>query len=80
VGEVDRANASHALFALFLLFKQLFLSGYVAAVALGKNVLAERLYGLAGDDFAADGRLNRDFEELTGIFSFSRSAIFLARA
>ena len=52
------------LFALLLLFQQLLLSGDVAAVALGKDVLAQCLDRFAGDDFAADGRLNRHLEQL----------------
>ena len=34
----DRAELAHTFFALFLLFEQLFLSGYVAAVALCKDL------------------------------------------
>ena len=64
-GEGDGAELAHLLFAFLLLFEQLFLSGDVAAVALGENVLAHRLYGLACDDLAADGRLNGHLEQLT---------------
>ena len=51
-------------FALFLLFQQFFLAGDVAAVALGQHILAHGLDRLAGDDLAADGRLNGDLEEV----------------
>ena len=36
----------------------------VAAVALGDDVLAQRLHGLAGDDARADGGLDRHLEHL----------------
>ncbi len=36
----------------------------VAAVALGRHVLAQRLDGLSRDDLAAERRLDRDLEEL----------------
>ena len=62
---LHRAELAHPLFAFLLFFQQLFLSGDVAAVALGKDVLAECLARFAGDDFAADGCLNRHLEHLT---------------
>jgi hypothetical protein len=46
----------------FCFLEQLALAGHVAAVALGRDVLAEGLDRLAGDDLAADRRLQRDFE------------------
>ena len=49
-----------------MLFEELLLAGNVAAVALGENVLAHRLHGLAGNDAGTDGCLNGDLEELTG--------------
>ena len=63
-GQGDAAELAHLLFALFLLFQQLFLAGDVAAVALGQHILAHGLDRLAGDDLAADGRLNGDLEEV----------------
>ena len=63
---MHRAEVSHLLLALFLLFQQLFLSGNVAAVALGKHVLAHGLYRLPGDDPSADGGLYGHFKKLAG--------------
>ena len=61
---LDRTEIAHSLFTFLLLFKQLFLTRYIAAVALCKNVLAKCLYGFARYDLASDCRLNRDLEEL----------------
>ena len=61
-GQGDAAELAHLLFALLLLLEQLFLSRDVAAVALGENVLAQRLDGLPGDDLAADGGLDGNFK------------------
>ena len=49
-----------------MLFKQLFLSGNIAAVALCKNVLAHSLDGFARNDLSADTRLDRHLKELSG--------------
>ena len=49
-----------------MLFQQLFLTGNIAAVALGQHVLSHGLHGLPGDDPAADGSLDGDFKELAG--------------
>src|ERR671916_277646 len=57
---LDRAHLLHALLALLLLLEQLALARDVAAVALGQDVLALRLDGLAGDDARADRGLDRD--------------------
>src|SRR5688500_18675023 len=62
--DVDAADALEALFAFLLLFQELALSGDVAAVALGGDVFADGLDGLAGDDLAADRRLERDLEQV----------------
>src|SRR5215210_2658059 len=48
--DLDAADLLHPLLAL---------ARDVAAVALGRHVLAEGLDGLAGDDVRADGRLDR---------------------
>ena len=64
-GELDTAQLAHLLFALFLLFQQFLFAGDVAAIALGKHVLAHGLDGLAGNDLAADGCLHRDLEQVT---------------
>ena len=63
-GEGDGAELAHLLFAFLLLFEQLLLTGDIAAVALGEDVLAHGLDGLAGDDLAADGGLHRDLEQV----------------
>ncbi len=64
LGDVDAADALHALFAFLLLFEELALAGDVAAVALGEDVFADGADGLAGDDAAADRGLNGNFEHL----------------
>ena len=63
--QLYRAEAAHLFLAFLLLFEQLFLSGDVAAVALGEDILAHRLDGLARDDLSADRRLNRNLKQLT---------------
>src|SRR5688572_18686565 len=62
--DVDAADALHALLAFLLLLQQLALARHVAAVALGGDVLADRLDRLARDDLAADRGLQRDLEEV----------------
>ena len=47
-----------------MLFQQLFLTGDVAAVALGQDVLAHGLDGLAGDNLPTDSGLDGHFKEL----------------
>ena len=42
---LDRTDLFHALLAFFLLFEQFTLSGYVAAVAFGRHILADGLDG-----------------------------------
>ena len=68
----DRAELTHTLFALFLFFEKLLFTGYVAPVTFRKNVFSPCLDGFAGNDFAADTRLDGNFEKLTGnvIFQF----------
>ena len=60
------AQLAHTLFAFFLLFQQFLLAGDVAAVALGKNILTQRLNGFAGNDLGAHCRLNGDLKHLSG--------------
>src|SRR3954470_12902682 len=62
--DLDPPDALHALLAFLLLLEQLALARDVTAVALGEHVLAHRLDRLAGDDPAADCRLNRHLEHL----------------
>src|SRR6266513_3576199 len=59
------ADLLHPLLSLFLFLEQLALARDVAAVTLRDHVLAHRFYGFAGNDFRADGRLDRHFEKLT---------------
>src|SRR5690606_10264097 len=66
LGDLDPPEALHALLALLLLLEELALAGDVAAVELGRDVLAVDLDRLPGDDLAADGRLDRDVELLAG--------------
>src|SRR3954447_16484249 len=61
---LDAAHHLHPLLAFLLLLEQLALAGDVTAVALGQHVLADRPNRLAGDDPAADGRLDRHLELL----------------
>src|SRR5438477_986680 len=61
---VHLPHALHALLAFLLLLEQLALARDVAAVALGDHVLPQGLDGLAGDDPAADGGLDRHLEHL----------------
>src|SRR3954462_8055504 len=62
--DVHFADPLHALLAFLLFLEQLPLARDVAAVTLGQHVLAHRLDGLARDDAAADGGLNRNLEHL----------------
>ena len=63
--DLDRADGLHALLALFLLLEQLALTRDIAAVALGKNVLAARLDRRTSNNLVADSALDRNLEELT---------------
>ena len=60
------AILAHPGLALLLLIQQLLLAANVAAIALRGHVLAHRGDGFAGDDFAADGGLDRHFEQVAG--------------
>src|SRR5262249_1588951 len=62
--DLDLADLLHALLARRLLGPQLALARDVAAVALGGHVLLDRGDRLAGDDAAADGRLDGDLEQV----------------
>src|SRR5690348_3690025 len=57
--DLDAPDALHALLAFLLLLEQLALARDVAAVALRKHVLPQRLHGFARDDPAPDRRLDR---------------------
>ena len=58
------AHALHALFAFFLLFKQLALTCNIAAVAFGGHVFAEGRHCFAGNDFLTNGSLNGYLKKL----------------
>src|SRR6185369_14909274 len=62
--DVDLPVLAHLLFAFLLLVEQFALARGVAAVALGGDVLAEGAHGLACDDLAADGGLDRYHEHV----------------
>src|SRR3954464_15123043 len=64
LGHFHPPDHLHPLLALLLLLEQLALAGDVTAVALREDVLADRADRLAGDDPAADGRLDRYLELL----------------
>ena len=72
LGDFDVADLFHTFLAAFLFLEQFALTAHVAAVTLGKHVLADLLDRLAGDDLRADSRLNGDVELLTGqqLFEF----------
>src|SRR5262249_43561440 len=55
--DLDFAHFLHPALALFLLLEELLLARDVAAIALGGDVLAQRLDRDAGDDLGADRRL-----------------------
>ena len=83
--DVDLAELAHALLALFLLVEEFAFARDVAAVAFGRDVLAQRRNGLAGDDLAADGGLDRDLEEVVGdqllqLLAHDAAALFGGRA
>ena len=74
LGDVDGAALLHALLALLLLVEQLLLARDVAAVELGRDVLAEGADVLACDDVAADGGLHGDLEHVRGDGVLERGA------
>src|ERR1700721_3425592 len=66
LGNVDAADAFHALFALFLFFEQLALARNVAAITFCNNVLAYGMYCFTRNDFCSDRGLNCHLEHLPG--------------
>src|SRR5690606_18383850 len=62
--DLDAAELAHLLLARLLLLEELALARGVAAVALRGHVLAQGAYRFAGDDLAADGRLDGDDEQV----------------
>src|SRR6185437_9686593 len=69
--DFDLAELAHALLAFLLLLQKLALARHVAAIAFGGDVLAQRAHGLARDDLAADGGLDRHLNMCGGMSSLS---------
>src|SRR5258708_7035174 len=63
---VHTPDSLHALLTFFLFFEELSLTGNVATVALGENVLTNGGDRFAGDDLRPNRRLDRDFKHLPG--------------
>src|SRR6266851_2194989 len=61
---VDLAELPHLLLAFLLLLQKLSFARDVAAVALCRDVLAQRAHGFARDHLAADRRLDRNLEHV----------------
>src|SRR5690242_13352890 len=62
--DLDRADLLHPFLSFFLLLEQLALARHVAAVALGRHVLAQGADRLAGDHLRPDGGLDYHLEQL----------------
>src|SRR5579871_1992556 len=67
--DLDLAYLFHPFFAGCLLGPKLAFARDVAAITLGGHILLDRLDCLPGDDPAADGCLNRDFEQVAVDFT-----------
>ena len=63
---IDRAELSHALLPLFLLFQQFFLMGYISTVAFCDYIFAICAHCGASDDFLSDRCLYRNLELMHG--------------
>lgn len=74
------SDLAHSLLSFFLFFQQLFLTGNITAVALGKHVFSHCSDGFSCDDLASYCCLDRDFKSCLGISSLSFSHIFLPRS
>src|ERR1019366_868250 len=61
---LDAPDLFHPLLPFLLLLEHLSFPRDIAAVALGGDVLAQRLHGFPRDNLRADPGLNRDFEHL----------------
>ena len=66
MGDIHLPNRLHAFLSLFLLLEELTLAGDITAITLGGDVLAHGTDVLAGDDLAADSRLDGDLLKLGG--------------
>ena len=73
-GMRDRAHHLHPLLALLLFLQQFSFPGNVTAVALGRNVLAERRDRSTGDDLSTDRPLNGYLKHLAGNLLFQSFA------
>jgi hypothetical protein len=71
LGDLDGADAFHALFAFLLAFEDFHFAGNIPAVKLGGNVFAEGLDCLPCDDFTAYGDLQW-YLELVARYGFSQ--------
>ena len=60
----DFAELAHSLFAFLLFIQQFAIAGDVAAVAFCSHVFTHGRDGFAGNDFAANSRLNRNLEQV----------------
>src|SRR3989442_9645787 len=71
---LHRPHLLHAFLSLALLLEQLALAGHVPAVALRRDILAERANRFTGDHLRADRGLNHDLEQLARnqVFQFLR--------
>src|SRR5205807_6695567 len=65
----DLPDLLHALLAFGLLGEQLALASNIAAIAFRRHVFAHRRDCFAGNDAAADGGLNGDFEHMAADFA-----------
>ena len=66
LGHLNGAYLAHALLTFLLLFKEFALAGDVAAVTLGRHILAHLTYGFTCNDFCADGCLHGNVKLLAG--------------
>src|SRR5690348_14500465 len=64
LGDVDAADSLHAFLAFFLAFEELSFTRDIATIALREHIFSQGADGLARDDAATDGGLNRHFELL----------------
>src|SRR5438105_6545876 len=63
--DLDAAELPHSLFAFLLLVEKFAFARNVAAIALGGDILAQRLDGFSRDNLAADRRLHRNLEQMS---------------
>ena len=61
-------NLAHTLLSFFLLFKKLFLTCDITAVALCKDIFAHGFNGFSCNNLASDGSLNRNLKQVARNF------------